>query len=1192
MNQTPLVSIVIPAFNPRFFSMALQSALNQNYENLEIVICDDCPGDEIKQIVDASNLVSNISIRYLRNLEHLGFQRNVLRCVEEAQGELVKVLCDDDRLFAHCIARQVQAMLEHADVNLVLGQRLFADADNFILPNRVENCSFAPGDALFKGVDLLAILETTPRNFLGNFSAALMRRADVLTWLPVLSEANSGFVALLDFALFVCLLRRGNMIVINSPLSIERLYPERLTKQPQTRQAAEVEWSWLKQMLTARSGEPAPASGWVRYVLQADATSPLERDWKELCLLRVLGGRQTRVQARVGVNSESYSEFYSQWLACRQLSAAQRKHLPQQICGWSRKPAIVPVVIDLHGDSAALNVTLSSLADQLYEPMAVLLLSDAQGVSDPRILQVAPKSGWATQLNGLLPDLEGADWFYVLRSGDRLAESALLVLAECIAAMPHVRCVYSDEGALVDGVSTEPVFKPDFNLDLMRSYPYVGRTLAFERQSFTELGGFESAHGELSPHDLLWRLVEAVGPQTVEHIAEIQVESAFTFAQWLSLPEVIEGNALLLSAHLERLGVEHQTRPDELPLINRTHYRHATRALVSIIILAGDDLWALQRCIEGLIEKTAYSNYEILIVDNAGDAPEMRLWLEAMAQLGASMLRVLEYREPANEAALNNFAASQARGEYVLLLSHFSVIHKGDWLDEMLTHAQRPEVGVVGARLTDAQNNIVHAGVVLGMYGLAGRPFAGESTQARGYMQRLQVVQNWSAVSGECLMVRKEVFDSVGGLDETAFELAGSDLDLCLRIGRSGYLVVWTPHASLMLARKEASVAQPQEVEQRELEAATFYERWLPSIARDPAYNPNLSLAHSGFGLDAGLRSGWNPFSTRAVPYVLGLPIDSSAVGHYRVIQPFAELEAAGRITGRISYESPSTIEIERMSPDVIVLQCRYSDDSSKDILRLKKYSQALRIFELDDYVVSAPKKNSHTRNKSANIKELLSQGVAACDRLVVTTNALADALSSMHDDIRVVPNMLAVDLWGGLRSRRGTGSKPRVGWGGGTSHTGDLEIIAEVVRQLANEVEWVFFGMCPEELRPYIHEFHSTVGLGLYPAKLASLNLDLALAPLEFHIFNDCKSNLRLLEYGACGYPVICTDTEAYRGFLPCTRVRSNSTQEWLEAIRMHLSDPAASYRMGDELREAVHRDFMLRGDNLQHWHWGWLAG
>ncbi|MFP3700048.1 hypothetical protein SB758_31715, partial [Burkholderia sp. SIMBA_013] len=126
-------------------------------------------------------------------------------------------------------------------------------------------------------------------------------------------------------------------------------------------------------------------------------------------------------------------------------------------------------------------------------------------------------------------------------------------------------------------------------------------------------------------------------------------------------------------------------------------------------------------------------------------------------------------------------------------------------------------------------------------------------------------------------------------------------------------------------------------------------------------------------------------------------------------------------------------MEIQRLSPDTIVLQGRYSDGAASDILRMKKYSSALRVFELDDYVVSAPKKNSHARNKPANIEQMLRDGIALCDRLVVTTQPLADVLSDMHSDIRVVPNMLAPEPWAGLSSRRGTSSKPRVGWGGGT---------------------------------------------------------------------------------------------------------------------------------------------------------------
>jgi hypothetical protein len=381
--------------------------------------------------------------------------------------------------------------------------------------------------------------------------------------------------------------------------------------------------------------------------------------------------------------------------------------------------------------------------------------------------------------------------------------------------------------------------------------------------------------------------------------------------------------------------------------------------------------------------------------------------------------------------------------------------------------------------------------------------------------------------------------------------------------------------------------------ERRGEEQKKFYQRWLPIIAKDPAYNPNLALNNSSFSLEPGLNSGWSPFSNRQLPNVLALPINASAIGHYRVTQPLIELQAAGRAVGRISYDTPSIVEVERQSPDVIILQGRYSEGPISEIINLKTYSNARRIFELDDYVISPTKKNAHIRNMPDNMEmeRLVRRGIGLCDRVVVSTEPLADALSDMHHDIRVVPNMLAPELWVGLSSERRTSKKPRVGWGGGTSHSGDLEIIAEVVRELASEVDWVFFGMCPDALRPYLHEFHGVIDLGVYPAKLASLNLDLALAPLEFHIFNDCKSNLRLLEYGACGYPVVCTDTEAYRGYLPCTRVISNSTEEWLQAIRMHLADPDGSYRMGDELRETVLRDYMLRGDNLRYWENGWLA-
>ncbi|MBS4089450.1 glycosyltransferase [Pseudomonas rustica] len=1195
MNSLPLVSLVIPAFNPRFFERALNSAVSQSYGNLEIIVCDDSRGTEIEGVVASVVEQSGVTVRYVRNPRTLGLVGNLKTCLEQAQGEYLKFLCDDDHLYSACIEQQA-AEFSRDEVSLVLASRLLWDADDIILPSRLENTSLSPVDGLFKGDDLLSVFDNFPVNILGGFSNALFRRADLVELLPALTQEGHCFVATLDFALFVCLLRRGNLVVLNTVLCAERLYPERLSAQQSMRDTVEVEREWVSQMLKARNTEAAPAPGWVRYVPLVDAdTAP--RVWEELPLSRTLGTKQSGQQWLVGADSQSFAELYSQWLACRVLTSEQRKLLAVTLADWSRNPGIVPIVIDEKGSNAALERTLQSLAEQDYPANLILVLSAActEPELNGRVFHLPLLEDGLAQINELLPQLDGADWFYLLHAGDRLIAPALLIMAERIAHSLAFKCLYSDEGSLRGGESAEPAFKPDFNLDLMRSFPYVGRALAFERERFVALGGFDTALADLAAHDVLLRMVESDGTQVVGHVAEVLLESARDLATWLAERGVIDNNPRLLEAHLQRLGVAHTIRRGSTELLNRVDYQHAARPLVSIIIVTKDHTAALQRCVESLLEKTVYSEYELLLVDNGSESAEARLWLDGMAQLGSERIRVLGCAQ-GNLAAVHNLAVAQARGEYVLMLNPYAVITQGDWLDELLNHAQRPEVGVVGAKLFNPDGWVLHAGLILGLHAPVGLPFYGQSMHAAGYLFRLQVAHNLSAVGGDCLMVRKAVFDEVGGLDEQNLTLTLNDADLCLRVAQHGYLVVWTPYAALALGARANVVASAQERQTCDQEQKVFYKRWLPLIARDPAYNKNLSLQGAGgssFNLEPGQRSGWSAFSKALLPNVLAVPINDSAIGHYRMTQPMIELVAAGRVEGRFCYGLPSIIDIERQSPDVIVLQGRYSEKAINEIPPLQSFFNARRIFELDDYVIDIPHRNAHIRNMpdKYEMERLVRRAIGLCDRVVVSTQPLANALSGMHHDIRVVPNMLAKELWANLRSQRSTSKKPRVGWGGGTSHHGDLAVIAEVVRELANEVDWVFFGMCPDDLRPYMHEFHGVIPLEDYPAKLASLNLDLALAPLEFHIFNDCKSNLRLLEYGACGYPVICTDTEAYRGYLPCTRVKTNTTDEWLQAIRMHLADPDASYRMGDELREVVRRDYILRGDNLRYWEYGWLA-
>jgi glycosyltransferase involved in cell wall biosynthesis len=211
-------------------------------------------------------------------------------------------------------------------------------------------------------------------------------------------------------------------------------------------------------------------------------------------------------------------------------------------------------------------------------------------------------------------------------------------------------------------------------------------------------------------------------------------------------------------------------------------------------------------------------------------------------------------------------------------------------------------------------------------------------------------------------------------------------------------------------------------------------------------------------------------------------------------------------------------------------------------------------------------------------------EGLSYCDRLIVSTEPLAEYCRSMIDDIVVIPNRLEKTRWLAHQPRRNAGKKPRVGWAGAQQHLGDLELIKEVVEALSQEVEWVFMGMCPPFLKPFVAEEHAFVPFEDYPAKLASLNLDLAIAPLEQHLFNEGKSNLRLLEYGIMGWPVICTDIYPYQtNNAPVCRLQNNAAL-WISAIREKINDLDAAQREGDQLREWVVKHYLLE-DHLAEW-------
>jgi GT2 family glycosyltransferase len=269
--------------------------------------------------------------------------------------------------------------------------------------------------------------------------------------------------------------------------------------------------------------------------------------------------------------------------------------------------------------------------------------------------------------------------------------------------------------------------------------------------------------------------------------------------------------------------------------------------MVSIVLQSQDNLEHLQCALVSVLQRTRYQRHEVLIVDNHSQSPELAEWLSSQEGKG-ERIRVLRTGQRLSDSALYNVASAEAKGEYLVLLSAEAQVFNANWLDAMLNQAQRPEVGIVGAKLTDTQGVTTLAGLVLGLNGDIGSVFVGERKDAKGYMNGHQVEQNYSAVSGACLMIRKDLYEAVGGLDEEHFDEAFADVDLCLKVADAGYLTVWTPQAQLL---------HPGLLPEAPQALAALRDKWQTRFEQDSAYNQNLALTGKGFTLSEPTSVNW-----------------------------------------------------------------------------------------------------------------------------------------------------------------------------------------------------------------------------------------------------------------------------------------------------------------------------------------------
>lgn len=414
--------------------------------------------------------------------------------------------------------------------------------------------------------------------------------------------------------------------------------------------------------------------------------------------------------------------------------------------------------------------------------------------------------------------------------------------------------IYTDENTFSEEPrdAYNPHFKPDFSPDTLRSYNYICHLSVFSRELLDSVGYFRSEYDGSQDYDLILRLTEKA--KKVFHIRKIlyywRAHKNSVAQDVGAKPYTVAAAKKALAAHLERCGLKGEVLDASVPTTYHIKYEIDGNPLISVIIPNKDHTDDLDICLKSLYEKSSYKNFELIIVENNSTEKETFEYYEALTQKHGN-IKIVTWKGNFNYSAINNLGVSYAKGEYILLLNNDVEIINGSCLEEMLMFAQRKDVGAVGAKLYYSDDTVQHAGVILGLGGTAGHAHKHFARSHPGYMARASIAQNLTACTAACLMMRRDVFDEVGGLDES-FEVAFNDVDLCMKIRKKGYLVVFTPYAELYHyeSKSRGNDSTPEKLERFRGEIDRFKEKWQKQLDDgDPYYNPNLTLTRDDFSL-------------------------------------------------------------------------------------------------------------------------------------------------------------------------------------------------------------------------------------------------------------------------------------------------------------------------------------------------------
>lgn len=460
--------------------------------------------------------------------------------------------------------------------------------------------------------------------------------------------------------------------------------------------------------------------------------------------------------------------------------------------------------------------------------------------------------GIAGNTNEALKMADG-DFVVLTDHDDLLSPEALYQCAKAVQKEPQTDVIYSDEDKVdMSGKKFfEPHFKSDYNIDLLCTMNYICHLFVVRKDVMERAGLFESCYDGAQDHDFILRCTEKA--EHIVHIPKVLYHWRCHAQSTSENPEsklyAFENGCKAVKAHYDRIGIPAEVEQGPFYGMYRTHYLWKEQPLVSILIPNKDHAADLKKCMDSIEEKSTYRNFEFIIVENNSTEEETFSYYKEIEK--RDNVRVLYYKEDFNYSRINNFGAKEANGEYILLLNNDTEMIEPDSMKEMLDICMRPDVGIVGAKLLFEDNTIQHAGVIIGFGGVAGHAFIGQDRDDNGYFSRIISVQDLSAVTAACLMVRRSVFDEVEGLNEE-FKVAFNDIDFCLKVRKAGYLVVYNPYAQFYHyeSKSRGQEDSADKVARFQQEIGLFGERWGELLENgDPYYNPNLTLDKADFSL-------------------------------------------------------------------------------------------------------------------------------------------------------------------------------------------------------------------------------------------------------------------------------------------------------------------------------------------------------